>query len=77
MTSRMCIDATVRAGFQHALLEYARNVLDIKNRSHPGKQIEKTTPLIDKLSCSLVGATLLFLGGYLLIKNRKGRITNK
>lgn len=32
-------------------------VLDIKNTVHPGKQTEEQTPLIDKLSCSLMGVS--------------------
>jgi CTP synthase (UTP-ammonia lyase) len=41
-------------GFQHALIEYARNVLHITNADHTESNPGTTVPLIAKLSCSLV-----------------------
>ena len=43
-------------GFQHALIEYARNVLGIVEADHAESNPEAATPLIAPLSCSLVGA---------------------
>jgi len=43
-------------GFQHALIEYARNVLGIVEADHAESNPEAVTPLIAPLSCSLVGA---------------------
>jgi CTP synthase (UTP-ammonia lyase) len=42
------------AGFQHALIEYARNVLGMKDADHAECNPEALKPLISKLSCSLV-----------------------
>jgi CTP synthase (UTP-ammonia lyase) len=44
-------------GFQHALIEYARNVLDLAEADHAESNPEATLPLIAPLSCSLVEAT--------------------
>lgn len=41
-------------GFQHALIEYARNALNISDADHTESNSTATTPLISKLSCSLV-----------------------
>jgi CTP synthase (UTP-ammonia lyase) len=41
-------------GFQHALIEYARNALNISDADHTESNPTATTPLISKLSCSLV-----------------------
>jgi len=43
-------------GFQHALLEYARNVLGIATAAHAELDPEVLDPLIAPLSCSLVEA---------------------
>ncbi len=43
-------------GFQHALIEYARNVLGIVEADHAESNPAAVTPLIAPLSCSLVGA---------------------
>ncbi len=43
-------------GFQHALIEYARNVLGLANADHTESNPETATPIITPLSCSLVGA---------------------
>jgi CTP synthase (UTP-ammonia lyase) len=40
-------------GFQHALLEYARNVLGLTNAEHAETSPDSATPLISRLSCSL------------------------
>jgi len=40
-------------GFQHALLEYARNVLGLTNADHAETNPDSVTPLISRLSCSL------------------------
>jgi CTP synthase (UTP-ammonia lyase) len=44
-------------GFQHALLEYARNVLNIQDAEHEETAANAPTLLISKLACSLVGKT--------------------
>jgi CTP synthase (UTP-ammonia lyase) len=41
-------------GFQHAMLEYARNVLGLKNAGHAETRPDSTLPLVSKLECSLV-----------------------
>jgi CTP synthase (UTP-ammonia lyase) len=41
-------------GFQHALLEYARNVLGIQDAEHAEEHPETPMPLIAPLSCALV-----------------------
>jgi len=42
-------------GFQHTLLEYARNVQGIEDADHEESNPETTNPFISKLSCSLAG----------------------
>lgn len=44
-------------GFQHALIEYARNVLHLAEADSAESNPESTLPLIAPLSCSLVEAT--------------------
>ncbi|MEU5364010.1 hypothetical protein ABZ354_11045 [Streptomyces sp. NPDC005925] len=44
-------------GFQHALIEYARNVLGIDGAEDVQYDADAATPLIVPLSCSLVGET--------------------
>ena len=44
-------------GFQHALIEYARNVLNLAEADSAETKPEATLPLIAPLSCSLVEAT--------------------
>ena len=46
------------AGFQHAALEFARNVLGIKDAMHAEYDPTATTPFIRPLTCSLVGKKL-------------------
>jgi CTP synthase (UTP-ammonia lyase) len=41
-------------GFQHALIEYARNVLKISDADHTESSPDARTPLISQLACSLV-----------------------
>lgn len=41
-------------GFQHALIEYARNVLGIPDADHAESNPASATPVISKLSCGLV-----------------------
>src|SRR5687767_1743204 len=41
-------------GFQHALIEYARNVLSISDADHAESNPDAKTPLIAKLTCSLI-----------------------
>lgn len=41
-------------GFQHALIEYARNVLGMKDADHAETNPGARQPLVSKLSCSLV-----------------------
>lgn len=43
-------------GFQHALIEYARNELGLAAADHAESNPEATLPLVAPLSCSLVGA---------------------
>jgi len=42
------------AGFQHALLEYARSVLRMKDADHAESNPGAVNPVISRLSCSLV-----------------------
>jgi CTP synthase (UTP-ammonia lyase) len=42
-------------GFQHAILEYARNVLGLDQADHAETSPDAEMPLISRLSCSLVG----------------------
>ncbi|GAB2858750.1 CTP synthase [Streptomyces deserti] len=42
-------------GFQHALLEYARNVCGLTRAAHAENDPEAEDPLIEPLACSLVG----------------------
>lgn len=48
-------------GFQHALIEYARNVLNLAEADSAESNPESTLPLIAPLSCSLVEATDLIV----------------
>jgi CTP synthase (UTP-ammonia lyase) len=41
-------------GFQHALIEYARDVLGIKNADHQESNPAASEPIISKLVCSMV-----------------------
>jgi CTP synthase (UTP-ammonia lyase) len=41
-------------GFQHALIEFARNVLNIPEADHAESNPNTTTPIIAKLSCALI-----------------------
>ena len=41
-------------GFQHAMLEYARNVLGLKNAGHTEITPDSALPLVSRLQCSLV-----------------------
>jgi CTP synthase (UTP-ammonia lyase) len=41
-------------GFQHALVEYARNVLGLTNADHAESNPNAGVPLVSRLSCSLV-----------------------
>jgi len=52
-------------GFQHALIEYARNVLGLADADHAESSPEAEMPLIAPLSCALVGArgTIRFVPG--------------
>ena len=45
----------VCGGFQHAVLEFARNVAGIANADHAESNPETGTPVIAPLACSLVG----------------------
>jgi CTP synthase (UTP-ammonia lyase) len=58
-------------GFQHALLEYARNVLGIADAGHAETDPESSTLLIAPLKCSLVEARaeLLLEPGSILSKS--------
>jgi CTP synthase (UTP-ammonia lyase) len=44
-------------GFQHALVEYARNVLGLENAEHAETSPNAALPLVSRLSCSLVEQT--------------------
>ena len=52
-------------GFQHALLEYARNVLGLTDAQHAETRPDVAMPLIAPLSCSLVekSGTIAFVEG--------------
>lgn len=43
-------------GFQHAVIEYARNVLDLREADHAESNANAALPLMTRLACSLVGA---------------------
>ena len=43
-------------GFQHAVIEYARNVLGFANADHLESNPESEMPIMAQLACSLVGA---------------------
>jgi CTP synthase (UTP-ammonia lyase) len=43
-------------GFQHALIEYARNVLGLTDADHAESNPKAETQIVTPLSCSLVGA---------------------
>jgi CTP synthase (UTP-ammonia lyase) len=52
-------------GFQHAIVEYARNVLGLRDADHAENSPMATTPVISPLECSLVeklGAVVLSPG---------------
>ncbi len=55
-------------GFQHAIIEYARNVLNIKNAHHAELQSNAEALLISPLACELVEKTeqVRFVAGSLL-----------
>ena len=55
-------------GFQHALIEYARNVCGIQNATHAETNPENSTLVITPLTCSLVGETghITFIPGSFL-----------
>ncbi|QSQ22071.1 CTP synthase [Pyxidicoccus parkwayensis] len=42
-------------GFQHALIEFARNVLGLRDADHAESNPDASMPLVGALSCSLVG----------------------
>jgi CTP synthase (UTP-ammonia lyase) len=42
-------------GYQHAIVEYARNVLGYKNAGHAEYSNEASEYFVDKMTCSLVG----------------------
>jgi CTP synthase (UTP-ammonia lyase) len=42
-------------GFQHAVIEYARNVLGLKDAGHAESNPDATLPIMVPLTCSLVG----------------------
>jgi len=44
-------------GFQHALIEYARNVLGMNEADHAESNPRAAVPLVSPLSCSLAGAS--------------------
>jgi len=43
-------------GFQHAVIEYARTVLGLREADHAESNPSATMPLISRLACSLAGA---------------------
>jgi CTP synthase (UTP-ammonia lyase) len=45
------------AGYQHTIIEYARNVLDYKNANHAEYSDETTNLFIHRFVCSLAGTT--------------------
>ncbi|MGO8677406.1 MAG: glutamine amidotransferase-related protein [Limisphaerales bacterium] len=46
-------------GFQHIILEYARNVLGIADAQHEESEPDHSRLVISRLSCSLVGRTMM------------------
>lgn len=66
------------AGFQHALLEYARNVCGLREAAHAEDNPEADCRVISPLSCSLVeksGEILMMEGTQLYQAYGKARIT--
>ena len=52
----------VCGGFQHAIIEFARNVVGLNDADHAESNPNATTPVISALACSLVGkAAPIFL----------------
>src|SRR5438105_3785558 len=45
-------------GFQHIILEYARNVLGFKDADHEESSPEASRLFVSRLACSLVGRTM-------------------
>jgi len=59
------------AGYQHVIIEYARNVLGYKNAQHEEYTGNKSDAFIHRLACSLVGT----IGKVMVLENtRAGRI---
>lgn len=46
------------AGFQHTIIEFARNVLGIKDAQHEEYDNKSSTIIVSKLACSLAGKTM-------------------
>ncbi|MBE0449070.1 MAG: CTP synthase [Actinobacteria bacterium] len=46
------------AGFQHAVIELARNILGIKDAQHEEYDAQSSTLFVNKLVCSLAGKTM-------------------
>ena len=44
-------------GFQHALIEYARNVLNLSDADHAESNPDAKLPIVSKLSCALINAS--------------------
>ena len=63
-------------GFQHAVIEYARNVLGLSDADHAETNPTAPTLVVTPLSCSLVEATgTLHLAPGSLIRSAYGRAT--
>ena len=45
-------------GFQHVVLEYARNVAGIKDAAHAENDPDATVLFVTRLACSLAGRTM-------------------
>lgn len=64
-------------GFQHALIEIARDVLGIRDADHTETNPQATEPVVSRLSCSLVGqrGQITFAPGSQLAKIFDGQTT--
>ena len=63
------------AGFQHAVIELARNILGIEDAQHEEYEAQSSTLFVNKLVCSLAGKTMdVYLKSGTLAKKLYGLI---
>ncbi|HSP88339.1 MAG TPA: hypothetical protein VLN45_09415 [Ignavibacteriaceae bacterium] len=66
-------------GFQHAIIEYFRNVIGVKNADHTESNPESEEPVITLLSCSMVekNGNIFFEKGTVINQIFNSEITNE